>query len=713
MEVYMQNRELSWLNFNQRVLEEATDENTPTLERFKFISIFTSNLDEFFMVRVGSLFDIMKSNNKYVDRKSGMTAKEQLDEIYRVMPNFYEMRDRIYRDVIAELEKYNINNRNVKTLNEEERVYVRKFYHEEIEPLISAQIVDSSHPFPFLENKKLYIITEMTDKDGNFVHGLVPISDVFERYLSLPGDGFNYIRIEKVIEHYVPEIFQNYNVTDQALISVTRNFDFETESEIEEEIADYKAFMKKVLKKRQRQEAVRLEVSNKKSASVMEFLKKELGITDEMIFLTKAPINMKYVYGLTDIIPTALIKKISYKEFEPVKRYSLECGSIIKKIEKKDILLSYPYDDMDSFLDLIKEAAQNKKTLSIKITIYRLAKNSKLVEYLKKACENGIEVTALMELKARFDEENNINYSEELYQSGCNIMYGFEEYKTHSKLCLITYKDELGNIKYITQIGTGNYNEYTSKIYTDFSLMTANEEIALDANDFFKNISMGKLNGKYLQLLQSPSTLKSRLLKEMDEEIKKGKNGYIRCKMNSLTDYEFLEKFSEASRNQVKTDLIIRGICCLIPGIMGYTENVHVYSLVGRFLEHSRVYQFGTGENVRLYISSADLMTRNTEKRVEIAAPVYDNDAKKRIIDYMDIQMKDNVKRRILISSKNYIKPEIQDKPFIAVNYFMDEAIQERTKLLEEKNKQFNHKNNEISKNQKKAKSLLDWFKKR
>lgn len=684
MEEFMQNRELSWLKFNQRVLEEASDESVPPLERFKFISIFTSNLDEFFMVRVGSLFDLMKSKKEFIDKKSGMTAKEQLDAIYKTMPYYYEMKDKIYKDVIKELDKYNMHNKNMKSLNDEELSYVKSFYLSKIEPLISAQIVDAAHPLPFLENKKLYIVTEMWDAEGNIAHGLVAISDIFERYLSLPGDEFNYIRVEKVIEHYVPTMFLGYTIKEQSLVAVTRNFDFETNTEIEEEIADYKDFMKKVIKKRTRQEVLRLEISNTKSKSITDFLKTELGITDEMILVTKSPINMKYVYGLEDIIPSSVIKKVSYEDFTPFKKYSLERGSIIKRIEEKDLLLSYPYDDIDTFLDLIKEAAESDKTISIKITIYRLAKHSKLVEYLKKACDNGIEVTALMELKARFDEENNINYSEELFKAGCNIMYGFEEYKTHSKLCLITYKDDRENIKYITQIGTGNYNENTSKIYTDFSLMTSNEEIGLDANDFFRNMSLAKLNGKYLHLLQSPSTLKARLLKEMDKEIAKGKDGYIRCKMNSLTDYEFLEKFAEASQNSVNVDLIIRGICCIVPNVTGYTDNVHVSSIVGRFLEHSRVYQFGRGSDMRIYISSADLMTRNTEKRVEIACPVYDEEARARLVSYLDIQLKDNIKRRILVNSGDYIKPEVQGEALIAQDYFMHKANEKREKFYEE-----------------------------
>lgn len=683
MAKFMQNRELSWLKFNQRVLEEAFDTTVPTLERFKFISIFTSNLDEFFMVRVGSLFDLMKSKKDYVDKKSGMSAKEQLAAIYKTMPHYYEMRDKVYKDVIKELEKYNIHNKGMKSLNEEELEYVKNFYLRNIQPLITAQIVDASHPFPFLDNKSLYIITEMWDKEGEIVHGLVPISDAFERYLSLPGDEFNYIRIEKVIEHYVPTMFPDYTIKEQSLIAVTRNFDFETSADLEEEIDDYKDFMKKVIKKRTRQEVVRLEISNTKSKSITEFLKQELEISDEMILLTKSPINMKYVYGLEDIIPSAVIKKVSYEDFTPFKKYSLERESIIKRVEEKDLLLSYPYDDIDTFLDLIKEAAESDKTVSIKITIYRLAKNSKLVEYLKKACDNGIEVTALMELKARFDEQNNINYSEELYKAGCNIMYGFEEYKTHSKLCLITYKDGRDKIKHITQIGTGNYNEKTSKQYTDFSLMTANEEIGLDANDFFKNMSIGKINGKYLHLLQSPSTLKPRLLKEMDKEIAKGANGYIRCKMNSLTDYDFLEKFSEASQASTRVDLIIRGICCIVPNVSGYTDNVHVNSIVGRFLEHPRVYQFGKGDDMRLFMSSADLMTRNTEKRVEIAAPVYDKEVRARLVSYLDIQLRDNIKRRILVNSGDYIKPEIQGEKLIAQEYFIDRANEKREQYYE------------------------------
>lgn len=676
---FMQNRELSWLKFNLRVLEEASSKDTPILERFKFISIFTSNLDEFFMVRVGSLHDLDRIKKEERDNKTGMSPKEQLDKIYEQMPELYRKRDRVYKEVVEELKKYNINNKYVEDLDEREREFVKSYYKESILPIVSPQIIDNSHPFPFLENKKLYVFSEMWDENNETKYGLVPISGEFEKYLSLPGDEFNYIRIEKIILHYLPTFFPNMTVKSKSLIAVTRNFDFES-AEITEEHDNYKELMKKVLKKRQRQEVVRLEISGEKSHSMEKFLKESLGIGEEMIMYSEAPINMKYVYGLMDIIPTGVIKKVSYKEFKPYKRIDLKHGSIMKLIEERDILLSYPYEDIESFLELIKEASEDTRTIAIKITIYRLAKNSKLVDYLINAAQNGIEVSVIMELKARFDEENNINYSDKLYQAGCNIIYGFEKYKTHSKICIISYKDKRDNIRYITQIGTGNYNENTSKQYTDFSLMTANEEIGMDALDFFKNMSISKINGKYLHLLQAPSTLKAKFLRLMDEEMEKGEDGYLRFKMNSLTDKDIIIKLSEASKRGVKIDLIIRGICCILPQVYGYTDNVNVMSIVGRFLEHPRVYQFGKGKDKKVYISSADLMTRNTEKRVEIACPVYDENIKARLVNYLDIQQKDNVKRRILKSTGDYVKPEKTSEDLCAQDYFINEALERREK---------------------------------
>lgn len=669
---FMQNRELSWLRFNFRVLEEADDPSVAILERLKFISIFTTNLDEFFMVRVGSIRDLMLLKKDRIDIRTGMTPEEQLEAIYKLMPMMYETRDRLYRKNTQDLKEYGINKRQMDELTDSQKKHVEDYYSTHVMPLLSPQIVNTSHPFPFLENKRLYIILKLKEEKGGTIFGLVPISKQFETYLSLPGDQFDYIRLDRVIFELVDGLFPDRKVVGKNIISVTRNFDVDDTSDFVEEFEDYKDHMKKILKKRQRKEIVRLEIYGGKDEDIYKYLLKELNIPKEWTVYTDAPINLSYVYKLSDMLPSALLEKVSYKEFKP-RRHSNCDKCLMNLIEQQDLFYSYPFDDMENFLDVIKEAVEDDRVLSIKITIYRLASNSKLVDYLIRGAERGIDITVLMELKARFDEENNINYSDKLYNAGCHILYGFEEYKTHSKLCLITYKDDRDNIRFITQVGTGNYNEQTSKIYSDFSLITANREIGMDANDFFKNMQTDRhLEGKYLHLLQSPTTLKPRFLRLIDEEIAKGSEGYLRFKMNSLTDIDFINKLQEASDAGVKVDLIIRGICCIIPRVEGYTENVTVMNIVGRFLEHARVFQFGRGPDMKLFISSADLMTRNTERRVEIAAPVYDENIQNKLLDFLDKQMQDNTKARLIGPDGEYKVIEDGKAPFDVQQYYIE-----------------------------------------
>ncbi len=698
---FMQNRELSWLRFNLRVLQEADDPSVAILERLKFISIFTTNLDEFFMVRVGSIRDLMLLKKDTIDIRTGMTPEQQLEAIYSLMPMMYETRDRLYRKNTEDLKEYGINKRQINELTEIQLKHVEDYYNLQIMPLLSPQIVNSSHPLPFLENKRLYVILKLKDDNGEIIFGLVPISKDFETYLTLPGDQFDYIRLERVIFEYVDSLFGNRKVLAKNIISVTRNFDVDETSDFAEEFEDYKDHMKKILKKRQRKEIVRLEIYGDKDKALYDFLLSELNIPKEWTVYTDAPINLSYVYKLSDMLPSALLEKVSYRPFKP-RRHSNCDKCLMNLIEQQDLFYSYPFDDMENFLDVIKEAVEDDRVQSIKITIYRLASNSKLVDYLIKGAERGIDITVLMELKARFDEENNINYSDKLYNAGCHILYGFEEYKTHSKLCLITYKDDRDNIKFITQIGTGNYNEQTSKIYSDFSLITANREIGMDANDFFKNMQTERhLEGKYLHLLQSPTTLKPRFLRLIDQEIAKGSDGYLRFKMNSLTDISFINKFQEASAAGVKIDLIIRGICCIIPGVEGFTENINVRSIVGRFLEHARVYQFGKGEDMMLYISSADLMTRNTERRVEIAAPVYDERIRNKLLEFMDMQMQDNVKARIIGPDGEYKIIDDGKTPFDSQQYYIEQTEAKIERDYECKN---------AEKNNQEKQGLKSWF---
>lgn len=669
----MQNREVSWLRFNERVLDEARMDEVPLLEKMKFISIFGSNLDEFFMVRVGSLHDLSQLKKIVRDNKTGMTPQEQIDTILKMLPAMYEKRDQLYADVTRKLNEYDIHRRFPEDLNKEQANVVKEFYRTKLDELISPQIIDAGHPFPFLENKKLYVVVEL-DQDGYRTFGLVPIRNSFPKYLMLPGDQTDYILTSDIVMSRVESMFEGFRVINKHLIAVTRNFDMSDDKDIRDEFDDFKEYMKVVLKKRQRLYAVRLESVGKLPKTVMDFLLNKLKLRKEQTFVSHTPLSLGFVFGLLEEFPSALRERLMYRPFPAYN--PLPAGeSMIAAIRKDDLLMSYPYDDIDAFIQLLKEASEDPECMSIKVTIYRLAKNSKVVKYLCRAAENGKEVTVFVELKARFDEENNINYSNVLYESGCNIIYGFSEYKTHSKLFLITFRDKDGEVRYITQIGTGNYNESTSRLYTDFSLITADKEIGLDANDFFKNMAVGNLNGKYEHLLQAPTSLKQGLIRLMDREIAKGPEGRIFCKFNSLTDKTFIEKFSEASRAGVEVRLIIRGICCLLPGIEGLTEHVEIHNVVGRFLEHSRVYIFGRGTDADVFISSADLMTRNTERRVEIAAPIYKPELKQRLEHYLEQQFRDNVKGRVMQNDGTYaFVGGKEENPFSSQDFFIQEA---------------------------------------
>ncbi|NMW84366.1 polyphosphate kinase 1 [Peptoniphilus sp. AGMB00490] len=672
MKSYFQNRELSWLRFNERVLLEATEDSVPDLEKLKFVSIFASNLDEFFMVRVGSLHDLSALKKEVKDNKTGMSAGEQINAILKTLPAMYRERDEIFKKVSENLEKSNIRELKYTDLNLEQKTFVEDFYIKRIDQLVSPQIVDINHPFPFLENTKLYAFANL-EKGKEKVFGIVPIRNTYPKYLILPGENFEYILIEEIILNQINQIFKEYKILSKNIIKVTRNTDFVDDRDTWEEFDDYREYMKSILKKRKRLNVVRLESKGKLSKQSLNFLLEKIELTEAAYFPIESPLNMKYVFDLIKDIPKAIKSKLLYKDLIQYNPADFS-KSIIDDVRYKDRILSYPYESMDTFLNLLKEAANDPDCKSIKITIYRLAKNSKVVRYLTEAAQNGKEVTVFVELKARFDEESNINYANILYEEGCNIIYGFNKYKMHSKICLITFRNpKTENLNYITQIGTGNYNESTAKQYTDFSLMTANSEIGLDATDFFKNMSIGNLDGKYMHLLQSPTTLKTGLMHHVEREIAKGEKGYILCKFNSLTDKDFIEKFIEASQRGVKVDLIIRGISCLLPGIKNQSENIRIRSIVGRFLEHPRVYVFGKEDSV-MYISSADLMTRNTENRVEIATPILDSEIKERILKYLEVQMKDNAGARLMNSSGEYEKIEDCGEKFSSQRYFVKEG---------------------------------------
>ena len=685
---YTQNRELSWLKFNQRVLEEARDETVPLLERMKFVAIFTSNLDEFFMIRVGSLFDMAHTDADTRDSRSGMTPREQLEQIFEAAAPLYKERDKTYAEIKKQLSPYGICGLDYKELEQQEKKYVKKYFKEQILPVLSPQIVDANHPFPHLLNKEIYVTANLTQKNkgSKEIHtlGLVPVPQFISDILYLPGHDIRYIRMEKVIMEYLNLVFDQYEVSEANYICVTRNADIAPDDESLEVTEDFRYLMKETLHKRRRMAVVRLETAEKLKPEMEKYFCEKFKISPKQIFRTRMPMKLSYIFSIAGDLPDSMKRSLVYPPFVPQDSCHVQDGSMMKQIRKKDILLFYPYESMNPFLRLIKEAAYDPNVLTIKITIYRLARKARLVEYLCAAAENGKEVTVLIELRARFDEQNNIEWSERMEEAGIRVIYGMEGYKVHSKICLITSRNR-NDIQYITQIGTGNYNEKTAAMYTDLSLMTADPQIGRDAAEFFKNMSIGNLNGVYQNLIVSPTSLKPNILRLIDEEIAKGENGRIVMKMNSLTDVDFIEKISKASCAGVKIDLIVRGICCILPGIPGYTENIRVMSIVGRYLEHPRIFCFGTGAEQKIYIGSADMMTRNTEKRVEVACPILDKDIRNQINHYMKVMLSDNVKARVLQSDGTYRKKKAS-QPFIdSQAVFMEEALHAKKETPEKK----------------------------
>ena len=676
--IYTQNRELSWLAFNERVLAEAADESVPLLERLKFASIFTSNLDEFFMIRVGSLFDLMGVEPGRRDSRSGMTPEEQLHAIYDAVRPLYREREAVCLGLERLLRRYDICRLEWKELSGSEKKYCQRYFHSEVEPIISPQIVDTHHPFPHLKNNVLHIGAWVKYRSRD-VFGVIPMPEALPGVLFLPCDeGLRYIHMEELLLHHAGDIFANYDVRAKCVFRVTRNADINPEDEAfdMDENDDFRKKMRKALRQRTRLAPVRLELSERISGDFLEYLKKRLPVTDEQVFFTSAPLRLDYAFSLAGkLTDPELRRALTYPEFKPCRNAQIRTGeSMIRQISRSDKLLSFPFESMSPFLTLLKEASEDPDVISIKITIYRLARKAKLVEYLCAAAENGKDVTVFIELRARFDEQNNIDWSERLEDAGCNVFYGFESYKIHSKICLITRR-ERGEIRYITQVGTGNYNEKTAEQYTDVSLLTANRDIGQDAVEFFKNMSIGELDGEYRHLLVSPYSLKREVLRLMDGEIAKGSAGRMRFKINSLTDMDIIERLRKASRAGVRIDMVVRGICCILPGIPGETENIHIVSIVGRFLEHSRIYCFGEGEDERMYISSADFMTRNTQRRVETACPIYDSAVRAKLNGIMDLCLMDNVKARELHADGSYSPVHGGEERFDAQQLQMERAI--------------------------------------
>lgn len=677
-QVYM-NRELSWLKFNERVLEEAENKKVPLCERLTFASIYQSNLDEFFRVRVGSLVDQMLLGGKIRDNKTKMTAKEQIEAVLHQVMKLNRRKDAVYDAIMGQLEDYGVRLVDFRKISKKESEYLEKYFLNEIAPVISPTIVGKRQPFPFLKNNEIYAVVVLQTKSGKEKLGIIPCSNTgFKRLVELPTAG-TYMLAEELILHYIPEVFERYNIKAKSLIRVTRNADIDADALYDEDL-DYRDFMAELIKRRKKLAPVRLELTREMDGEIVDVLCDYLELDSDYVFQVQAPLDLSFVFEIQDTLRKT--PELFYEKRVPQKSSQFRDGEpVFPQIREKDKLLSYPYESMKPFLNFLREAANDKEVISIKMTLYRVAKHSKIVEYLIDAAENGKEVLVLVELKARFDEENNIEWSRRLEDAGCRVIYGLDGYKVHSKLCLVTKKSE-GQVEYYTQIGTGNYNEKTARLYTDLSFMTANVEIGLEAAKVFQALSMEETVDNVQHLLVAPRCLQNKVLSMIDEEIacaKEGKEAYIGLKMNSLTDKKIIDKIIEASQAGVKIDMVICGICCLIPGVKGKTENIQVRSIVGRFLEHSRIYIFGTQEREKVYIASADFMTRNTLRRVEVAAPVYDKDLKMQLEEMFITMLSDNQKARQEDSRGNYEIAEAQETPLNSQEFFYEQAYMRAT----------------------------------
>ncbi len=670
------NRELSWLDFNKRVLEEAEDKSNPLCERMNFVSIFKSNLDEFFMVRVGSLYDSMMFSGNPKENKTNMTAKEQLGAVSERTAVLTAEFDKAYSSIMKEAEKHGVKLVRFNKLTKKQAALTELYFNNEILPLLSPQIVGKKHPFPFLKNKEIYVLVNLeTKRAGSVKIGIIPCNNgVFKRLIPMPGTKGSFMLIEELILNYVSKVFGGYRIKEKAVMRVIRNADIDTDEGFNDDI-DYRKTMEKIIQKRKKLCPVKLELSEKISDDTLTYLCSMLNLPKGRTFCSDSPLDLGFISGIQDFLKNKT--ELFYPPREPQPPMMVNSGeSMTAQVKKGDILLSYPYESIKPFIRLLTEAANDPTVVSIKMTLYRVSKFSKIVQTLIEAAENGKEVMVLMELRARFDEENNIEWSKRLEEAGCRIIYGLDHLKVHSKLCLITRKTE-ASIEYITQIGTGNYNEKTAALYTDYALITASEEIGREAAEVLNELAIGKTIEKTEHLLAAPNCLQNKLLDMIDEEIAKAESGhtaYIGVKVNSVTDKRIIDRLIKASCAGVKIEMIVRGICCLIPGIPEQTENITVRSIVGRYLEHSRVYIFGSGADSRVYISSADFMTRNTLHRVEIAAPIYDSKVKKRILDMFSVMMKDNVKARIQQNNGSYIHAAGGDYLLNSQEYFYDGA---------------------------------------
>lgn len=683
--IYM-NRELSWLKFNERVLEEAENPENPLCERLTFASIYQSNLDEFYMVRVGSLVDQMLLAKDIRENKTNMTPKEQLDAILARTKKLNRKRDVVYEEIMESLEEYGVHMLNFHKIEKEDRNYLERYFEAEVAPVISPSIVGKRQPFPFLRNKEIYAVVVLETKKGKEKLGIIPCSSAgIQRLIPVPGKTGTYMLSEELILHFVSKIFKGYHIKAKSLLRITRNADIDADALYDEDL-DYREFMVELIKTRKKLAPIRLELSREMDGDVVETLCDYLEVDKNFVFRGDIPLDLSFVFQIQDGLRKRT--ELFYEKRIPQKSPVFNSHEpILDQIAKKDRFLSYPYESIKPFLTMLHEAANDEDVVSIKMTLYRVAKQSKVVEALIEAAENGKEVFVLVELKARFDEENNIGWSRLLEDAGCHVIYGLDGYKVHSKLCQIMKKKD-GNVEYYTQIGTGNYNEKTARLYTDLSLMTADPKIGTEAARVFQALAMGETVEDMDYLLVAPKCLQNKVLAMIDEEIehaKAGEQAYIGLKMNSLTDKRIMNKLVEASCAGVHIDMVVRGICCLIPGVKGQTENIHIISIVGRFLEHSRIYIFGTQERAKIYISSADFMTRNTLRRVEVAAPIEDPDIRMQIQEMFVTMLSDNRKARTMNNKGNYKIEPSDNAPLNSQEVFLEQAYDNAAPVVMEK----------------------------
>ncbi len=675
--IYM-NRELSWLKFNERVLEEAENEKNPLCERLSFVSIYQSNLDEFFMVRVGSLIDQMLLDKNIRENKTDMTAEEQLDAVLERVHILNERKDMVFSKLMGRLEEHNVRIVNFRNIDKKENRQLEEYFNSEIAPFLSPVIVGDRQPFPFLKNKEIYAAAVLVKKSGKQKIGIIPCgSSVIPRLIEIGKNSGTYILSEELILHFAPSVFKEYTIKSKSLLRVTRNADIDTDALYDEDL-DYREFMEDIIRRRKRLSPVRIELSRELDEEIVDKLCGYMDIERKYVFRNLSPLDLSFVFELRDFLRQR--SELFYPKRIPQKSAQFADGKpILAQIKESDKLLAYPFDSIKPFLNMLHEAAADKDVISIKMTLYRVAKNSEVINALIEAAENGKDVLVLVELKARFDEENNIEWSRRLEAAGCTVIYGLNGYKVHSKLCLIT-KNANGNPEYYTQIGTGNYNEKTARLYTDLSLMTADSKIGENANAVFNALASDTTVKNSEILLVAPNCLQNRIIEMIDEQIslaQSGKEAYIGVKINSLTNKTIIDELVRASKAGVKIDLAIRGICCLIPGVEGETEKIRVVSIVGRFLEHSRIYIFGKGEAAKVYISSADFMTRNTLRRVEVAAPVFDKRIREQIFYMFDMIMADNVQARELTSNGDYIRVENDREKINCQELFYDKSYEQ------------------------------------